>query len=136
MRARSARDRRGSTVTAVTSSPAISRQAGDVEIALRREVVIEEALRDLRLAREVVDRDVVVGAIGERGAREREELRAALIVVESDAALRLGRGRPPSARGRRRDGRYGGAARVHHSGIVPRFAELLTYGQYGVRLWS
>jgi hypothetical protein len=49
----------------------------DVEIALRREVVVEQALGDLRRAREGVDRDLVVGLVRERAPGEREQLRAA-----------------------------------------------------------
>jgi predicted metal-dependent hydrolase len=50
--------------------------------------VIEQALRDPRLAREIVDRHLVVRAIRKRLARELEQLRAARVVVEPDAPTR------------------------------------------------
>jgi len=67
-------------------------QPADVEIALRREVVIEQPLRDLGFAGEIVDRHVVVRAIREGLARERQELRAAGIVVEPDSSAWTRRG--------------------------------------------
>jgi len=61
-------------------------QPRDIQIALGREVVVEQALRDVRRPGEVVDRDVVVRAIRERPLREREELGAPLVVVQADAS--------------------------------------------------
>jgi hypothetical protein len=87
-------------------------EAGDVQIALGGEVVIEQALRDLRLACDVVDRDVVVRAIGERGLREPEELGASLIVVETDATR-------PAANGAA--DRFGGASWGHGTIIAESF---------------
>src|SRR5262249_50143264 len=59
-------------------------QPGDVEVALRREVVIEQAFRDLRLLRELVDRHLVVRVRGERFAAHREQLASPLVVIEPD----------------------------------------------------
>src|SRR5205807_2239416 len=59
---------------------------GDVEISLGRKVVIEEALGDARGARDLVDRDLVVGATAEHVEAEIQELLATSIDVQARAA--------------------------------------------------
>jgi hypothetical protein len=92
-------------------------QPGDVQIALGREVVVEQPLRDPGRSRQVVDRDLVVGALGEGLATDLEELGAASVVVEADP--------PPWPRlGQRSRHRAGDApsrgARETHASWVPR----------------
>ena len=95
--------RRARVVIAATSSLGDLAQPGDVEIALGREVVIEQALRDLRLAREIVDRDVVVRAVGER----------ALCASASSCARRSSLSRRTRRRGRAAHAAGDGATRRH-----------------------
>jgi hypothetical protein len=57
----------------------------DVEVALAREVVVEQALRDPGRRRDVVDRDLVEGALAEHLDAERDELLAARIGAQAGA---------------------------------------------------
>src|SRR3954470_5762784 len=59
---------------------------GDVEVALAREVVIEQALRDAGRRGDVVDRDLVERALAEDVDAERDELLAASVGAQTGAA--------------------------------------------------
>ena len=94
--------RRGALRRGIVSSRscrAASPERRDVEVPLGREVVVEQALRDARRARQIVDRDLVVGALAEHREPEREELRAPLVDVEPGPRARAGRVRAGSAAG-------------------------------------
>ena len=57
----------------------------DVEVALAREVVVEQALRDPGGRRDVVDRDLVEGALAEDLDAQRDELLAAGVGAQAGA---------------------------------------------------
>ena len=57
----------------------------DVEVALAREVVVEQALRDPGGRRDVVDRDLVEGALAEHLDAQRDELLAAGVGAQAGA---------------------------------------------------
>src|SRR6185503_13897694 len=66
---------------------------GHVEVALGREVVVEQALRDAGLRRDVVDGDLVVGALAEQLETDLDELAPARVEIQARAGGR-GHGEP------------------------------------------
>jgi hypothetical protein len=118
-------------------------QAGDVQIALGREVVVEQALRDAGGAGDVVDRHLVVGALGERLLAQLEQLRAAGVVVEPDPPAGAALGDPGHGLGEA-GGAASGASEGHRpwvprggAGAQPPRSRMVAAGRhFAIDLWS
>src|SRR5919199_1824691 len=102
----------------------------DVEVALAREVVVEQPLRDPGRRGDVVDRDLVERPLAEDVDAERDELLAASVGAQTGAAGG-GHARVSVARGRA-GSRGGSARRSAHATRPSQTATIAASAAYAV----